>query len=103
MRRVLVALAVAGAVLAAALTPALAVGLLTLAPALLLLGLLANGRYVGVQQLARLRSALRGRRRRPAPAVPTAPLRPAPFLPRGGRLIAAALAVRPPPHARPAR
>jgi hypothetical protein len=62
----------------------------------LVLPLLA-GRYVGEEALARVASAFVARRRRPVPAlVPVARLGPQ-RLPRGGRLIAASLAVRPPP------
>jgi hypothetical protein len=67
------------------------------APVLVFALPLLAGRYVGEQQLARLAAAFVGRRRRPtgtiAPHVRRGPRR----LPRGGRLIAAALAVRPPP------
>jgi hypothetical protein len=67
------------------------------APVLVFALPLLAGRYVGEEQLARLAAAFVAARRRPAAAlVPTA--RPALHrLPRGGRLIAAALAVRPPP------
>jgi hypothetical protein len=60
---------------------------------------LLAGRYVGEEQLARLAAAFVTARRRPAgrlvPTMPRAPQR----LPRGGCLIAASLAVRPPPAA----
>ena len=67
------------------------------APVLVFALPLLAGRYVGEEQLARLAAAFVVARRRPAQAlVPTA--RPALHrLPRGGRLIAASLAVRPPP------
>jgi hypothetical protein len=68
------------------------------APLFLMAVPLLAGRYVGEQKLERLRLG----RTRPAPRRPVATSRPASrgpaaFLPRGGRLIAEALAVRPPP------
>jgi hypothetical protein len=71
--------------------------LLLVAPVLVFALPLLAGRYVGEEQLARLVAAFVAKRRRPATAlVPT--MRRAPqSLPRGGRLIAASLAVRPPP------
>jgi hypothetical protein len=71
------------------------------APALVLALPLLAGRYVGEQQLARLAAAFVAVPRRAARALaPTAPRAPH-SLPRGGRLIACSLAVRPPPaHAR---
>jgi hypothetical protein len=57
---------------------------------------LLAGRYVGEERLARLRGELHGRQR--APREPLGSSRRSPvLLPRGGRLIAEALAVRPPP------
>jgi hypothetical protein len=68
------------------------------APLFLVAVPLLAGRYVGEEQLERLRV---GRtcavRRRPVAAAGTASRGPAALLPRGGRLIAEALAVRPPP------
>jgi hypothetical protein len=68
------------------------------APVLMLLLPLLGGRYVGAERLERL---ARRRRRRPERARPTPALEPRRFdqslLPRGGRLIGRALAVRPPP------
>lgn len=73
---------------------------LLVAPALVLALPLLAGRYVGEERLARLAAGHgtdRRRRRRPvtslAPRAQHAPR----VLPRGGLLIAAALAVRPPP------
>lgn len=66
-----------------------------LAPALVLALPLLAGRYVGERQLARLARA-RPPVRRPSDA-PRRPQRPRAVLPRGPRLIGAALAVRPPP------
>jgi hypothetical protein len=71
-------------------------GLLYLAPALLLCAPLLRGRYVGEGRLA----ALAGRPPRPrwraVPSMPAPRTSPRPML-RGGRLVAAALAERPPP------
>ena len=66
---------------------------------MLLLPLLA-GRFVGEERIARAAARIR-RARRPRPAVAVAPvtwLRGMTLIPRGGRLIARALAVRPPPR-----
>jgi hypothetical protein len=68
------------------------------APVFLLAVPLLAGRYVGEDRLERLRE----RRARPSRLRPTAVALPAKrrvvaLLPRGGRLIATALAVRPPP------
>jgi hypothetical protein len=73
--------------------------LLSVAPLAVLVGLLLLGRYPGERSLARARAAVATRRPRPqirlrarvarrrGPAGP----------PRGGRLVAAAIASRPPP------
>jgi len=72
--------------------------LLFMAPALLLALPLAFGRYPGEDQLARLRARDRQPRPRAATAVPPIVTSYAvALLPRGGALIAAALAKRPPP------
>jgi hypothetical protein len=72
------------------------------APALVFVLPLLAGRYVGEDRLARLATAFAPVRRRPAGTLaPTAPRAPR-ALPRGGRLIASALAVRPPPVLRTA-
>jgi hypothetical protein len=69
------------------------------APVLVFVLPLLVGRYLGEEQLARMAAAfVTTRRRRVAALVPTA-RRAAPILPRGGHLIAASLAVRPPPAA----
>ncbi|EHN11221.1 hypothetical protein PAI11_19090 [Patulibacter medicamentivorans] len=73
--------------------------LLTLAPALVAFALLASGRYVGEERLARAARAFRARRRRPARRLAAVGAAPRAVPPRGGRLIAASLAVRPPPGA----
>lgn len=72
-------------------------GALFMAPALLLfLPLIAGRRYVGEGCLARLAQRVPQRRRAPAAAgLPRAERRA--YLPRGGRLLAFSLAVRPPP------
>jgi hypothetical protein len=68
------------------------------APLFLLAVPLLAGRYVGEERLERLRvRGLRARRRRTAVAVRPVVRRSDALLPRGGRLIAEALAVRPPP------
>jgi hypothetical protein len=70
------------------------------APVLVFALPLLAGRYVGEEQLARLAAAYLGPRRRPAVTIAAHARRTPRRLPRGGRLIAAALAVRPPPAAR---
>lgn len=98
VRRLAVLGVVAGVALLLAFAPQLGTGLVHLVPALLLLGLCASGRYVGERQLTRLRAWLHAPRRRPLPcAAPSC--RPPRRVPRGGLLIASALAVRPPPAA----
>jgi hypothetical protein len=67
------------------------------APVLVFAVPLLAGRYVGEEQLARLAAAFLGARRRPAATMAPRARRIERRLPRGGRLIAAALAVRPPP------
>ena len=72
--------------------------LIYLAPALLILLPLLSGRYPGDEVL--VRAALRGRRRRrrlPAAEPRLARSSAAELLPRGGRLVGAALAGRGPP------
>jgi hypothetical protein len=73
--------------------------LLLAAPVLVMVLPLLAGRYVGEERIARLRAAApQGPRRPVAGAVPAVRATLA-LVPRGGRLIAASLAVRPPPHA----
>jgi hypothetical protein len=69
-------------------------------PLCLLAAPLLAGRYVGEEALDRLRRD-RPSRRRPliSRGLPKGAQRVAALLPRGGRLIAEALAVRPPPSA----
>jgi hypothetical protein len=71
---------------------------LLVAPVLVFALPLLAGRYVGEEQIARLAAAHVAAPLRPAAAAPRT-RRSASLLPRGGRLIAAALAVRPPPAA----
>jgi hypothetical protein len=74
----------------------LSTGFLFMAPALVMLLPLIAGRYPGEQRLARFVRAMPAGRR----AVPVTPARRPAFgrlLPRGGRLLASAVAVRPPP------
>lgn len=93
----LLAVAALGAAMLA--TPELVVpGVLSCAPALVLLACLWLGRFPGHERLVRW--IARRRRKRPitgalAPTVATTPVR----CPRGGRLIGSRLAVRPPPFA----
>ena len=58
---------------------------------------LLAGRYVGEERLARLAVDFVPARPRAAGSLPTSGCRSPRALPRGGRLIAASLAVRPPP------
>jgi hypothetical protein len=68
------------------------------APLFVVLIPLLAGRYLGEERIACAAKRLRPPRRRPSPlALPLAWLRGVAFLPRGGRLLACALAVRPPP------
>jgi hypothetical protein len=67
------------------------------APALVFALPLLAGRYVGEEQLARLAAAFVAARRRPSAAIVPTVQRAPHDVPRGGRLIAASLAVRPPP------
>ena len=71
-------------------------------PALALALPLIAGRYVGEEHLARLAAAFVVARRRAAQALAPTGGRPRHRLPRGGRLLAFSLAVRPPPPAAPA-
>jgi hypothetical protein len=80
--------------------PGLETGVLFLSPAIVLLASLLTGRYIGEERLARLAAAFVAPRRRPARTLRARARRCPRSLPRGGRLIAASLAVRPPP-ARP--
>jgi len=66
-------------------------------PVLVLALPLLGGRYVGEEQILRLAAAFGAVRRRPAPALAPSKGRACHRLPRGGRLLAFSLAVRPPP------
>ena len=68
-------------------------------PALLFALPLLAGRYVGEQRLALLAAAYVARRRRPVGSLRTTARRCTLAVPRGGRLLASSLAVRPPPAA----
>lgn len=72
--------------------------LLFLAPALLIAIPLLGGRYVGEELVAKLAAPRQKRRPRPA-AGRSLPLPPSTWRPRGTRLVAFALAKRPPPAA----
>ena len=100
-RRVLVALTLLSSLcLLAEAAGVLAPTLLYAAPLLLVALPLIAGRYVGEERIARLASAARIRRRPVARvAAPAGTLRALRSIPRGGRLIADSLAVRPPPAA----
>jgi hypothetical protein len=97
VRIVLLAVALA-AFPAVLLVPGLETGVLFLSPAIVLLTSLLTGHYVGEGGLERLAAAV-GRRRptRARAARNPLPRRPRALMPRGGRLVATALAVRPPP------
>lgn len=102
--RLLAALGVLAVALAAAQTVAgVGAGLLLLAPALLLALPLLAGRYVGEQTLTRWKAAFVPRRARAAVAlVARLPRVRRTAAPHGGALLAAGLARRGPPRARPA-
>lgn len=75
-------------------------GVLSLLPAIALATVLLTRRYPGEGVITRLRARTGRRARRTRPATPTtAPARPCTDIPRGGRLIAVALAGRAPPRA----
>jgi hypothetical protein len=94
--RVLVALAITAGLVLCIRSGMAGDGLLCLAPALLLAAMLFARRYPGERLLSAL--ARRGQGRRPRPTASRASLRLADArVPRGGLLLAFALAVRPPP------
>jgi hypothetical protein len=97
--RPLLVVALLGVAAAIAQTVGLDAGWLHLAPVLVLVLPLLAGRYVGEEQIARL--AARRRVvvvRRPVARTPR--IRPRALVPRGGLLLAAALAQRGPPAGR---
>jgi hypothetical protein len=100
-RTMLLGLAVLALVMGA--LPALGVhtDVLLAAPVLALLIPLLAGRYLGEERLARMAEAFAPRRRRAAGTLVPRRLRGPRATPRGGSLIARALAVRPPPAALP--
>lgn len=73
--------------------------LLSLLPLALLVATLLSGRYPGERTLAARLRGMRSRPRRRAggPLAVRGPRRPFAAIPRGGRLVAAAIASRPPP------
>jgi len=83
---------------AALVVPGMETGVLFLSPAIILLASLLTGHYVGEESLGRLVAAFRQRRPwRPRVAGSPLPRRLRALMPRGGRLVATSLAVRPPP------
>jgi len=76
--------------------------LLLAVPPLLMLAPLLLGRYVGEETIARLRRTAQAPRRAHRPQAIRLPRRDI-VLPRGGRLVAAAMALRGPPSALLAR
>lgn len=74
---------------------------LLIVPALVFALPMLAGRYVGEEQLARLAAAFVAARRRPVAALVPTTRRAPHCLPRGGRLLACSLAVRPPPARAP--
>jgi hypothetical protein len=96
--RILLLAAALAAFAAALVVPGLETGVLFLSPAIVGLALLLDGRYVGEDQLGRLAAAWQRRRpRRERIERRRLPRRPRAVMPRGGRLVATSLAVRPPP------
>lgn len=98
-RRVLAGLALAAMLVLALLVRHAGTEALLAAPLLTLLAPLLAGRYVGEEQIGRLAAARTSAGHTVARARRTsAPLRaPGLLVPRGGRLLATSLAVRPPP------
>jgi len=75
------------------------------APLLALLAPLLAGRYLGEEHIGRLAASRVPREHTVAGARRTSPVRRGPrvLVPRGGRLLATSLAVRPPPSLAPVR
>jgi hypothetical protein len=97
-RRLLVALAaLSGLAALCAAGGVLPTDVLYFAPVLMLALPLLAGRYVGEDAIARLAGARRSRGRRSLPERLVLPRGASRAFPRGGRLIATSLAVRPPP------
>jgi len=84
---------------AALVVPGMETGVLFLSPAIVLLASLLTGHYVGEERLGRLVAAFRQHRSRHVRvASGPVPRRLRALMPRGGRLVATSLAVRPPPR-----
>ena len=98
-RHLLLGLAALSLALAALTLVGVDADVLLAAPVLLFALPLLAGRYVGEEQLARLAAAFVAVGRRAARSLAGRARRSPRALPRGGRLIAASLAVRPPPAA----
>ncbi len=96
-RRLLLALAGLTLALASLTLVGVPSDVLLSGPVLVLALPLLAGRYVGEEQIARLAAAYVATRRRPASALAASARRSRQPLPRGGRLLACSLAVRPPP------
>jgi len=96
-RQLLLGLAALSLALAALTLVGVDADVLLAAPVLLFALPLLAGRYVGEEHLARLAAAFVAVARRAARALAGRARRSPRALPRGGRLIAASLAVRPPP------
>jgi hypothetical protein len=79
------------------LLPGMETGVLLLSPAIFLLASLLAGHYLGEERLHRLAVACGCRPPRRASSVRRPLPRPRALMPRGGRLVATSLAVRPPP------
>ncbi|HWD11312.1 MAG TPA: hypothetical protein VG366_05675 [Solirubrobacteraceae bacterium] len=102
-RSALIAVAAGVAVLSLAAhlgLPGLGEALTYLLPATLLLGVLATRRYPGERALLAALTRRPSNRRRPQAEASSGRARADATVPRGGRLIATSLAVRPPPAAR---
>jgi hypothetical protein len=96
-RHLLLGFAVLTLALAALTLVGVSSDVLLAVPVLLFALALLAGRYVGEERLARFAAAFVAIRERAVGSRATAARRSPPALPRGGRLIAASLAVRPPP------
>lgn len=100
LRRLALALTAVGLCCVLPISLGAPVDLLLAAPVLLLALPLLSGGYVGeelLHRIARSRASRHPRRRVPSDGPPARPARTP--VPRGGALIAASLAVRPPPAA----
>jgi hypothetical protein len=104
-RRLLAGIVLALALLLGLLVHHAGTGALLAAPLLALLAPLLAGRYLGEEHIGRLAASRAPRAHTVARARRTSPVLRAPgvLVPRGGRLLATSLAVRPPPAAAPVR